>query len=142
ELAVSFGLLQGGEQVPPVDTSIEALARRSREALPQPEVIAHAGTTDYKLVVKTRRPGLEFFARVLFNVATVGLLHGVVPIVRDEGRRAYSEGRPPTPDDCARVSPAAEALMRSIAPSGCEGLGERCEQYVLWSREHPGPLEL
>src|SRR5690606_7278776 len=40
------------------------------------------------------------------------------------------------------VSPAAEALMRWIAPSECTGLGERCEQYVLWSREHPGPLEL
>lgn len=139
---VSFRLLQGVDEVAPVDTSIAALARRSGEALPQAEVIHHQGTTDYRMVVQSRRPLLEIFARVLVNVATVGLIHGAVPIVRDEGRPAYREVRQPTPDDYARVSPAAEALMRWIAPTYCAGPGERCQQHLLWPRATAGPLEL
>jgi hypothetical protein len=139
---VSFALLQAGAPVPAVDTSIAALARRSGETLPKDQVIEHEGTTDYRLVVRTRRPLLEIFARVLVNVATVGLLHPVVPIVRDHGSPAYSEVRRPTPDDYAQNSPAAESLLRWLTPAACDRPGQRCEQYVLWPRELTGPLEL
>lgn len=139
---VSFGLLQGGAQLPPVDTSIAALARRSGETLPQAEVIEHAASSDYRLVVRTRRPLLEIFGRVLFNIATVGVLHEAVPIVRDHGSPAYREVRPPTPDDYARVSPAAGSVMQWITPAPCRGPGKRCQQHVLWPRDAAGPLEL
>lgn len=142
DYSVSFALLQGAEPVPPVDTTIVALTRRSGEALPQSTVIEHEGTTDYRLVVRTRRPLLEIFGRIIFNVATVGLLHGAVPIVRDQGTPAYREVQAPTAEDYARVSPAAEALMRWLAAPTCKGPGERCEQHLLWPRDPTGPLEL
>jgi len=139
---VSFGLLAGAQPLPPVDTSIAALARRAGEALPEPEVVQHEGTTDVRLVVRTRRPLLEVFARVLVNVATVGLVHPIIPIVRNEGRPAYTEVRPLTPEDYARVSPAAESLLRWITPTSCTGLGERCERRLLWARDVSAPLTL
>ncbi|MCA9692307.1 MAG: hypothetical protein KC636_22095, partial [Myxococcales bacterium] len=139
---VSVTLLQGGVPAPTIDASLPALAARTGETLPQSTVIHHPGTTDYRPVITTKRPLLEMFARVAFNVATVGVLHSVVPIVRDEGTPARTEVRPPSDEDYARESPAAEALSRWLSTPACGEPGERCERWFLWPRSLASPLEL
>ncbi|MCY1062824.1 hypothetical protein [Nannocystis sp. SCPEA4] len=126
-----------GRPLAPVDTSIAALAARTREALPETRTVAHAAQPRYVLDLKTRFPLLELFARIPLSIVTLG----GIPLVRNVGTPAYTEVIEPGADDYARASPGAEALRRWIADPYCDGPGERCRQWLLWPRSE-GPLEI
>jgi hypothetical protein len=131
---VSFALLQADVPVAPVDTSILALARRTGEALPDTKTIDHPADNRYAVVSRTRFPGLELLGRLAVNIITVGLIHPVVPLVENKGTSAYTERIEPSEDDYARVTPGAESLRRWLIDPGCDGLGARCERWLLWPR--------
>jgi hypothetical protein len=131
---LSITLLHAGGPAPPVATTIEALALRTGEALPETRTVAHAAVNDYALVQRTRFPLLELFTRVAFNVATVGTMHALVPLVENRGTPGYTETIRPSDDEYARATPGAESLRRWLTDAHCDGLGERCERWLLWPR--------
>ncbi len=130
----AVALLHAGAPVPPISTTIEALALRTGEALPETRTVTHAAVNDYALVQKTRFPLLELFGRVAANVVTLGLIHEAVPIVENRGRPAYTQTIHPVDDEYATTTPGAESLRRWLARTPCDGLGERCERWLLWPR--------
>lgn len=134
---VTLELRRDGPPIPPVDTSITALAQRTAEAVPEARTVAHAAEPRYVLDLTSRFPLLELVGRLTLSVMTLG----AVPLVRNVGTPARTEVIPPGADDYARTSPAAETLHRWLVAPECTGLGERCQQWLLWSRVE-GPLEL
>lgn len=132
--SVSIALLQADVPVAPVDTSITALAIRTGEALPETKIVDHPGDSRYRAVSRTRFPGLEFLGRLTVNIITVGLIHPFVPLVENTGTPAYTERIEPSDDDYARATPGAASLRRWLVDPGCDGLGARCERWLLWPR--------
>ncbi len=138
-LDVDFALLRGGLPLAAIDTSSGALALRTGEPVPRARVIEYPAGSNLKLVA-TRVPLLGIFARVMFNVVTVGTMHSVVPVVRTEQHGAYTQVILPIESDYARVSPLAHTLHTWLGADTCETTGE-CRRHVLWPRIS-GPLEL
>jgi hypothetical protein len=130
----SLVLLHDGAPPPPIDATIEALALRTGETLPEDRTVHHPGTSDYALVRKTRFPLLELFGRVAVNLVTLGTIHSMVPIVEDRGTPGHTATISPSDEEYARTSPAAASLHRWLADPRCEGAGERCERWQLWPR--------
>lgn len=134
EYRLALALLHDGVPAPPIDTTIEALALRTGEALPGTRTVHHPGSDNYALVQKTRFPLLELFGRVAVNLVTLGTIHAMVPLVENRGSPAYSTTTRPSDEEYARASPGAASLHRWLADPRCPGAGERCQRWLLWPR--------
>lgn len=131
---LSIALLHDEVPAPPIDTRIEALALRTGEALPEARTVHHPAVNNYALVRKTRFPLLELFGRVVVNVATLGLVHPVIPIVENRGTPAHTTTIQPSEAEYAQTTPAAASLHRWLVEPRCSGAGARCERWLLWPR--------
>ncbi len=140
-LDVSLSLLHRSTLLPPIEPDRETLAAVTGEPMPVPTVTVTPVVTRYKSV-----GFLELFGRVMVNVATVGLIHPVVPILPSERSGGVTIQHAPGEAEYRAQIPVAEALRQWLQPPSCNGgLGQVCRGYLLWPRPQLGgdaPLEL
>ncbi len=140
-LDVSLSLLHRSTLLPPIEPDRETLAAVTGEPLPVPTVTVTPTVTRYKSV-----GFLELIGRVVANVATVGLIYPVLPILPSEQTGGVTIQHNPDEAEYRALIPVAEALRQWLQPPSCNGgLGQLCRGYLLWPRPQLGgdaPLEL